>query len=130
MANKTVIRNKLKAFGIQPRHLGYHYLVDLIDMVLAGKLIPYTLTKWGYPTIARDVKKTPGSVERAVRVAIQSGFNSLPDEQQQVVLNSLGVFTPGMPTNTQFIFGIADCILDDLDDEMPSTDVDETVSAT
>lgn len=95
--------------GIPASLSGYTYLREAIHMVIDTGITPDgALSKLIYPVIARKYAKTPASVEKAIRTAIETAWMRGHTE----LLNRLFGYTVnaqrGKPTNTEFIAMIAD----------------------
>ena len=92
-----------------PAHLsGYQYLRDAVCMVIEEPALLYKMTKQVYPVLADKNGKSPASVEKAIRTAIEiawmRGKTDLLDELFGFTVNS----QKGKPTNTEFIAMLAD----------------------
>jgi hypothetical protein len=96
------VRTILNWLDISSSYTGYRYMVDAVMMVLKSKE-PRVLTKEVYPSIGTRYKKSPNSVERAIRFLIPAAFNS----------ENWGRLFPELktpPTNSKFICALADKI--------------------
>ncbi len=98
----------LHEIGI-PAHLsGHNYLRDAILLVLQDREAIYHMTKEVYPTIGSKYGKTPGSVEKAIRTALDVAWLRGRTE----VLDEIFRFTvsaqKGRPTNSEFVALVAD----------------------
>ncbi|MBP5730538.1 MAG: sporulation initiation factor Spo0A C-terminal domain-containing protein [Clostridia bacterium] len=96
------VRTILNWLDISSSYTGYRYLVDAVMMVLRSKE-PRVLTKEIYPAIGIRYKKSPDSVERAIRFLIPAAFNN----------ENWGRLFPELkspPTNSKFICALADKI--------------------
>jgi len=102
------ITQLLHDMGI-PAHLcGHDYLRDAIMMVMDSHEISGRMTKEIYPEIANKYKKSPQSVERAIRTALDVAWTRGKTE----LINDIFRFTvniqKGRPTNSEFVSLIAD----------------------
>lgn len=102
------ITQLLHDMGI-PAHLcGHDYLRDAIMMVMDSHEISGRMTKEIYPEIAGKYKKSPQSVERAIRTALDVAWTRGKTE----LINDIFRFTvniqKGRPTNSEFVSLIAD----------------------
>ncbi|MBQ8164441.1 MAG: response regulator [Clostridia bacterium] len=102
------ITQLLHDMGI-PAHLcGHDYLRDAIMMVMDSHEISGRMTKEIYPEIANKYKKSPQSVERAIRTALDVAWTRGKTE----LINEIFRFTvniqKGRPTNSEFVSLIAD----------------------
>ena len=92
-----------------PAHLcGHDYLRDAILMVMESNEVSGRMTKEIYPEIANKYKKSPQSVERAIRTALDVAWTRGKTE----LINDIFRFTvniqKGRPTNSEFVSLIAD----------------------
>ena len=101
----------LKKVGV-PNHIrGYEYIGEAIEMVVKDRKQIYSITKTLYPSIAKKLKTTSSRVERGIRFAIESCFNTLsPDLIEEVFGNTIP-YDKGKPTNSQFIATLSDLII-------------------
>ena len=102
------ITQLLHDMGI-PAHLcGHDYLRDAIMMVMNSHEVSGRMTKEIYPEIAKKYKKSPQSVERAIRTALDVAWTRGKTE----LINEIFRFTvniqKGRPTNSEFVSLIAD----------------------
>lgn len=100
----------LKEIGIPSNLNGYSYLVDAIIMIVNSENMDIKVCKEVYPVIAEKYNVSAYSVERCIRNAIEIGFN----RGNVKYLDELFGYTiekrKGKPTNTEFLFGVADYI--------------------
>ena len=102
------ITQLLHDMGI-PAHLcGHDYLRDAIMMVMESHEVSGRMTKEIYPEIALKYKKSPQSVERAIRTVLDVAWTRGKTE----LINDIFRFTvniqKGRPTNSEFVSLIAD----------------------
>ncbi|MBE7064594.1 MAG: response regulator [Ruminococcaceae bacterium] len=102
------ITQLLHDMGI-PAHLcGHDYLREAILMVMESHEVSGRMTKEIYPEIANKYKKSPQSVERAIRTALDVAWTRGKTE----LINDIFRFTvniqKGRPTNSEFVSLIAD----------------------
>lgn len=98
-------------FGIPPHIKGYQYLREAIKLSIVHPEMVSSVTKTLYPTVSQTYDTTPTRVERAIRHAIDVGWERrMPD-----ALNSLfGVklfSKTERPTNSELIALVADKIM-------------------
>ncbi len=108
MRTTVKITKLLHDMGI-PAHLcGHDYLRDAIIMVMNSHEVSGRMTKEIYPEIAAKYKKSPQSVERAIRTALDVAWTRGKTE----LINDIFRFTvniqKGRPTNSEFVSLIAD----------------------
>ena len=59
---------------ISPRYLGYLYLQAIVSMVLENQLYLKSLSRYVYPTVAKDFRTAPKSVEKAIDNALSRAY--------------------------------------------------------
>lgn len=97
---KSKIAQVLKDLSI-PVHLnGYKYLKDAVE-IMCGNSKHVRLTKEIYPTIAKKYKVTHGSVERAMRHAIEKAWDRRDPEIYRTYFGVIS--TKDIPTNSEFV---------------------------
>lgn len=103
---ETRISDLLKDLGIQPHMLGYKYLRRAIQYILDDFDKASEITKL-YKIIGDEYRTSSGSVERAIRHAIETSWQKgdLP------LTDKLFRLTKRRPTNTHYIAAIADYML-------------------
>lgn len=107
---KIIISNYLKRLGVATDVHGYYYIMSGIlllieDMSLIGKL-----TTKLYPEIAKEFGTTPSKVERAIRHAIERGFERADTEVITKVFGYSYSKDRGKATNSEFLTTVADYI--------------------
>lgn len=97
--------------GIMPNLKGYKYLKDAIKSVVKSPRLATEITKKLYPIIAEQNETSPQKVERAIRNAINVGYEA----GKMSNLNSYfsaDIFTKYQrPTNSELIAVIADRLM-------------------
>lgn len=109
----SVVSSYLKELGISPALSGYRYLILAVEIVVdLEKKCKIFLTRDIYPEIARAYGTSANRVERAIRHAISIGTERANPE----IFRKIFLFTCSpkkeKPTNGEFIFGLADYILE------------------
>lgn len=115
MENMTIIKkdeykisdqaifNALKEIGIPCNLLGYQYIKTAIHLLEKDETLIFTIVKGLYSEIAKIHNSTGQKVERAIRHAIEVGFEyggtSLLDEIFGMAYNP----NKGKPKNSEFI---------------------------
>lgn len=96
----AVVYDLLRALNITPNVKGYHYLKFILEMCEKDPTYhSKPITKEIYPDCARNFDTTSSRVERAIRHAIESSYDSNPEKFPQV----FGGDFPKEPTNSEFI---------------------------
>lgn len=104
------IDQALANLGIPNHLLGYAYLQVAIDMVMHQPEAAYAITGCVYPAVAMRYNTTAPLVERAIRHAVERGWNRCDESMREMYFG--GKFRPGRrkPTNAEFIVRIANVI--------------------
>ena len=66
----SIIEEKLDAFGVPRRLLGYRYILSAVEKSLYDMNVLDGITKNLYPNMAKQFYTTYGAVERNIRTAI------------------------------------------------------------
>lgn len=106
----VLITDMLHNLGIPSHIRGYQYIKEGIMIIYQkGKALTY-ITKDVYPEIALKFDTTPTRVERAIRHAIEVGWNRGDlNLMEEIFGNSLNV-NRDKPTNAEYLSTIADRI--------------------
>ena len=104
------VTNIIQEIGIPPHLLGYQYLREAILAVIDNIELLNAVTTKLYPLIAEKYHSSATRVERAMRHAIEVGWNKGRIE----TINKFFGYTvndyKGKPTNSEFIAMIADWV--------------------
>ena len=109
---EAVISDVLKQLGIPGNLYGSRYLPFAIEKAISEPAPGRTLTKPGglYDVTAKAFNTTPSRVERAIRHSIEVAWGRGDlDVLQQYFGNSVSG-EKGKPTNTEFIYTVANAI--------------------
>ena len=98
---REVITSIIKALGISANLKGYYYLRYAIEL----------MTKVIYPKVAERFDTTPLSAERAIRHAIETGWNRANVDFSDKLFGYTVEPNKAKPTNSEFIATVADYIL-------------------
>lgn len=93
----------LQDFCIPANLLGFHYLIDIIKYSLNHQCA--SITKELYPHVAKTFDTTNSKVERAIRHAIEFGFDNCDTLTVQKYFGN--TLRGKKPTNAHFIATIA-----------------------
>lgn len=99
------------AIGIPPHIKGYSFLREAIKKVVEVPDIMNSVTKGIYPYVAKIYKTTPSKVERAIRHAIEVGWNRGRHDAISSVFGTRAYINEEKPTNSEFIALVAEYIL-------------------
>lgn len=105
---QVVVSEIMHQIGVPAHIKGYQYLRDAIILSINDDEMINSVTKYLYPTVAKNFNTTPSRVERAIRHAIEVAW----DRGDVDVLCSYFGYTiqnqRGKPTNSEFIAMISD----------------------
>ena len=94
-----------------PVHLrGYHYLREAICLSVENMELVGSVTKLLYPEIAKIYQSSNEKVERAIRSAIEVGWERGNEELFEEIFGYSRMDGNTRPTNSEFILGVADKI--------------------
>lgn len=99
------------SIGIPPHIKGYNYLREGIKMAVADPHIINNVTKGLYPIIGEKFNTTASKVERAIRHAIEVGWNRGRIEAVNAIFGARVYIGSEKPTNSEFIALVADKLL-------------------
>lgn len=100
----------LKKVGVTPAHLGWEYITEAVKMVIEDKGMRYCNITRLYSVIARKHFVTAGSVERAIRHAIEGAFDKMPTDIRNAIFGNAVSRHTGKATNGEFITTLAEII--------------------
>lgn len=106
---KAII-NCLNKFGVPANLLGYEYLKSALKLALTDPTAIHSMTKYLYPTVAKDFGTTRNRVEWSIRHAVEVSFNRL---SACTIEDTFGMCIPvekGKVTNREFIAILAEKI--------------------
>lgn len=98
----------IREIGIPAHIKGYQYIREGIMMAVKDPDILNYITKYLYPTIAKQYHTTTSSVERAIRHAIEVAWNRGKLDSMEDILGYSMACGKGKPTNSEFIALFAD----------------------
>lgn len=101
---ETVVINNLHKLGIPSSLDGYKYLKATVRLLTEGKISSdFCVTKEIYPEVAKLYQKTSIQVERAIRHAIEVGYDRGDVEHWELLFGYSVSLQNGKPTNLEFI---------------------------
>lgn len=112
--NKTLeerITNIFISVGIPPHIKGYQYLREAIKLSIEDPDIINSITKKLYPSVAEKFATSSSKVERAIRHAIEVGWNRGKIENINSLFGVRVYSQNEKPTNGEFIALVADKLL-------------------
>ncbi len=108
---KEIITNTIKELGIPAHIKGYHYVRRAIELMVEDISLMDLITKALYPKVAKEFDTTPSRTERAIRHAIDTGWNRGNIDFTSKLFGYTINANKGKPTNSEFIATVADYIL-------------------
>lgn len=92
-----------------PAHIrGYHYLREAVCLSVEDMELVGSVTKLLYPEIAKIYHTDNVKVERAIRSAIEIGWERGNEQLYEEIFGYSRVHGKIRPTNSEFILGVAD----------------------
>lgn len=110
MTNEKAIAERLKMAGIPASLSGYEYLKVAISKVLENPALIHSMTAELYPISAKECNTTSSRLERAIRHAIEVGFQRGNAEYMQKLFGHSTSVMKGKATNSEFIATVAEDI--------------------
>lgn len=110
MKNEKIIADRLKFAGVPASLLGYEYLKVAISKVLDNPQLIHNVTTQLYPMVAEECGTTSSKLERAIRHAIEVGFERGNTEYLQRLFGYTTSVMKGKATNSEFIATMAEDI--------------------
>ena len=108
--NKEVITKIIKELGIPANLKGYHYLIYRIETLISGTGRLDSMMKF-YQGVAEEFNTTPSRVERAIRNAIETGWNRANIDFVHKLFRYTVDPKKDRPTNSEFLATVADYII-------------------
>ena len=102
------VTKMIREIGIPAHIKGYQYIREGIMMSVKNPETLNYITKYLYPTIAKQYHTTTSSVERAIRHAIEVAWNRGKFDAMEELFGYSVNSGKGKPTNSEFIALIAD----------------------
>lgn len=110
MVSEFNISDILKDLGVTNNLLGYCYLKYAISKMIEDNSLMRGITKRLYPMIAEKFNTTASGVERAIRHAIEKGWERGNIQTQDKLFGFTIDVNKGKPTNSEFICCVADWV--------------------
>ena len=112
---KSLIANTLHAVGVPANIMGYIYLIDALDLVIANPEATFSMTQSIYVPIAQQHGVKPEQVSRAIKRAIDIAWDWGDLDTLQSYFGYTVSNTKGMPTNGEFVAIIGETLRLQLD---------------
>lgn len=121
MAGKTILAESsqniertvervIMDLGIPCHIKGYNYLKSAIGMVVRKHDMVRAITTELYPAVAKEYNTTPSRVERAIRHAIECGWDRVDLDIMAEYFGNTIRADKGKPTNGEFIARVANVV--------------------
>lgn len=101
---RRIISKELDYVGINPKSVGYQYLIDAILMIIDDPAPNFS------SIIAKKHKKTTSSVERGIQNAINRAWNTTDIDELLLHYTARIRSTKGVPTINEFVYYYANKI--------------------
>lgn len=108
---KEVITSTIKELGIPANLLGYHYIRYAVELMIYDISLINSITKVVYPMVAKKFNTTALRAERAIRHAIETGWDRANEDITMRLFGYSVSAHKGNPKNAEFIATVADYIL-------------------
>lgn len=105
---EAIVSTMLMEVGVSPSLVGYEYLKQAIILVFKDKTRLRKVTKLVYPEVALMCNTTSTRVERAIRHAVETLYNTSDMERISEYLGNTMNLHTGKVTNSTFIAGMAE----------------------
>lgn len=107
--NRKIVKI-LRKLGIPASLEGYRYLKTALEFSLSDEAIVFQITNRLYPAIAKVYGTTASRVERAIRHAIEVGWDRGNIDIQDSLFGYTVSRKSHRPTNSEFIAAVAEQI--------------------
>ena len=107
---ESTVERVLLDLGVPCHIKGYNYLITVISLVVGNADLINAITKELYPAIAKKYSTTSSRVERAVRHAIECGWDRVDLDVMQHYFGNTVSISKGKPTNSEFIARVANVV--------------------
>lgn len=104
------VRKALLELGVPEHLIGHPYLVDAVTMVVRDSSLLEKITKGLYPMVAEKNCTTPSRAERAIRHAIETGWDRCDMDTAACCFGNTISPSKGKPTNSEFIARVANVV--------------------
>ena len=108
---EIIVTDIIQQFGIPANIKGYHYLRSAVIFAVNDRSLMDCITKMLYPKVAEKYQTTSSRVERAIRHAIETAWNSCDENTFSSLLGYTFLKKREKPTNSELIALIADRLI-------------------
>lgn len=98
----------LSRLCVTPNYNGYAYIREAIKIAVCDNNIVKGISKQIYPEISRRLGVTQSGVERSMRTAIHRSWEKVKMSDRLDIFGTYAMQTDWIPTNSEYIFIIAD----------------------
>ncbi len=106
----NVITNILTRLCVTPRYNGYNYIREAVKLAVACAGSVKGISKQIYPEVAAELGVTASGVERSIRTAIHRAWEKAEPSVKVDIFGTYALKSEWIPTNSEFIYIIADKI--------------------
>ena len=110
-ALEQTLTDIITVVGVPANIKGYKYLRDAITHVIGNQRLASSITKQLYPLVAEENNTSASKVERAIRHAIEVGYNAGKIINVNEVFGLKILDTYEKPSNGEFIALVADRLI-------------------
>ena len=107
---EAIIRKILLDLGVPDHIKGHPYLIMAIGAVVEDETLINAITKELYPGVAKKYNTTASRVERAIRHAIECGWDRGDLDVMGAYFGNTVAIDKGKPTNSEFIARISNVV--------------------
>lgn len=108
--NREIISKAVKELGISANLKGYHCIIGGIELILDNNDLMCSIMEL-YDAIAEKLNTTRSKVERAIRHAIETGWDRANPEFSREMFGYSVDMNRGKPTNSEFMANVADYLI-------------------
>ena len=108
---KNVITDTIKCLGISAGLKGFRYVRYAVELMMKDISLMDAMMSKLYPAVAKEFDTTPTRAERAIRYAVEFGWNRANSAFAHKLFGYSVDANKGKPTNTEFIVTVSDYIL-------------------
>lgn len=113
---QSKISELLRMFTFNNSRHGYNYVKDAIFMLACDKNLKPVFSRDIYPALSKKYGASAMSVERSMRVSINSAWNRTDDSVKQLFFNIYSLKNKIKPSNNEFTITLAEYIKGEFSD--------------
>lgn len=106
--SESIIAELLRDLGIASNIKGYRYTIKAVSIIVEEPDILDEITKGLYPRVAEQCQTTTSRVERAIRHAIETGWDRIDVDTAIRYFGNTVNPRKGKPTNSEFLARVSD----------------------